>query len=228
MRPVERGSAPREYSHYGDAIGDLEERLGCYCSYCERHFPSELAVEHVSPKSLDEEREKDWTNFLLACKSCNSVKKAKPTNDNDFVWPDKDNTLRAIGYQPGGLIGTADGLSSELKDKAVELIDLVGLDRHPGQPPEKQPAERDARFANRELVWELAIRKFAALTRNDTDEMRETITDVAKGYGFFGVWMSVFKEDSDMRRRFFEAFVGTAANCFDGNWDDLPRPGGHL
>lgn len=52
MRPVERGDAPRIYRRYGDAIGDLEERLGTYCSYCERRLPVSLAVEHVVPKSL--------------------------------------------------------------------------------------------------------------------------------------------------------------------------------
>lgn len=52
MRPVERGSAPQAYTKYEDAIGDLEERLGIYCSYCERRLPVSLAVEHVVPKTL--------------------------------------------------------------------------------------------------------------------------------------------------------------------------------
>ena len=75
MRPVSRGAAPRTYSSYGDAIGDLEDRLGIYCSYCERRLPVSLAVEHMAPKSLHPDRELEWKNFLLGCTNCNSVKR---------------------------------------------------------------------------------------------------------------------------------------------------------
>lgn len=56
MRPVTRVIAPAIYKKYQDAIGDLEECFGLYCSYCERRFPALLAVEHVSPKSSDAAR----------------------------------------------------------------------------------------------------------------------------------------------------------------------------
>jgi 5-methylcytosine-specific restriction endonuclease McrA len=104
MRPVTRSAAPRTYTKYQDAIRDLENCFGCYCSYCERRFPACLAVEHVSPKSLDPGRETDWTNFLLGCVNCNSSKGATLTNDQAFLWPDKDNTLKAIEYKAGGLV----------------------------------------------------------------------------------------------------------------------------
>lgn len=86
MRPVERGPAPRTYTKYGDAIGDLEERLGIYCSYCERRLPISLAIEHVVPKDLHPELEVEWTNFLLACSNCNSVKGNKPVDIDDFIY----------------------------------------------------------------------------------------------------------------------------------------------
>jgi len=228
MRPVDRGAAPRKYTAYGDAVGDLEDRLGRYCSYCERRFPSQLAVEHVSPKSLDVGRETDWTNFLLACTSCNSVKGDTPTNDSDYVWPDKDNTLRAIDYKNGGLVEPVEGLVAELEVRARNLIELVGLDRHPGQPSSKRPAERDVRYMDREEVWTLAKNKLAALNKADSDELREAITDVAKGFGFFGVWMSVFQNDKNMRKRLIEAFTGTALDCFDGDGNFVERPGGNI
>ena len=57
MRPVNRGAPPRAYARYGEAIGDLEDRLGIYCSYCERRIPVGLAVEHKAPKSLHPEQE---------------------------------------------------------------------------------------------------------------------------------------------------------------------------
>ena len=39
MRPVEKGEAPEvTFQTYSDAESYLEERLGCYCSFCEFHI----------------------------------------------------------------------------------------------------------------------------------------------------------------------------------------------
>jgi uncharacterized protein (TIGR02646 family) len=228
MRPVERGNAPRAYSRYQDAIGDLEDCLDRYCSYCERRFQVSLAVEHVVPKSLDRTRERDWNNYLLSCVNCNSVKGTTPTNETDFFWPDRDNTLLALDYKPGGLVEAKATLTDAQRQKAEKLIDLVGLDRHPGQPVEKRPADRDQRYMDREMVWKLAMLKREALARSDNEDFRTVIADLARAEGFFSVWMSVFEADSDMRRRFFEGLIGTAKNCFDANWNCVSRPGGQL
>lgn len=228
MRPVTRINARRAYTKYQEAIGDLEDCFGCYCSYCERRFPACLAVEHVSPKSLDPARETDWTNFLLGCVNCNSSKGATPTNDQDFLWPDKDNTLKAIDYKAGGLVEPLSTLASQVKAKAVALIELTGLDRHPGQPSDKQPTDRDKRYVEREEKWKLAQLKREALRRNDNIDFREALVDLAKQSGFFGIWMAAFHDDSDMRRRLVEAFVGTARDCFEADWSLKTRTGGHI
>jgi len=228
MRPVERGRAPSTYSKYQDAIDDLVDRLDRYCSYCERRLPVNLAVEHMMPKSLDSAHERDWDNFLLGCGNCNSVKGKKPTNDTDFIWPDRDNTLRAFVYREGGLVEANATLPEELREKAEKLIDLVGLDRHRGQPTQKQPAERDKRYIQREEVWRLAERKREALARNNNEDFRTAVAELAQAEGFFSVWMSVFHDDPDMRRRFAEALKGTARNCFDANWNCVSRPGGQI
>jgi len=228
MRPVTRIAAPKTYMKYQDAIGDLENCFGCYCSYCERRFPACLAVEHVSPKSLDLARETDWTNFLLGCVNCNLSKGAKPTNDQDFLWPDKDNTLMAIEYSAGGLVEASSNLDPEVKTKAVRLIELVGLDRHPGQPLAKQPTDRDKRYVEREEKWKLAQLKRDALTRNNNNDFREALVDLAKESGFFGIWMAAFHDDSDMRRRLVDAYAGTARDCFEADWSLKSRAGGHI
>lgn len=228
MRPVNRGEPPEKYEQFQDAIGDLEDRLGTYCSYCERRLPAGLAVEHVVPKSYDEDRELDWSNFLLACGNCNSVKGKKITNDHDFVWPDRDNTLLGITYQDGGMLDVTEGLSEELKGKVKRLIDLVGLDRHPGQPRSKRPTDRDRRYMQREQVWRLAKRRHETLARMDCEDLRSLICDLAVAEGFFSVWMLVFHDDTDMRKRFAVAFTGTSAECFDHDWKSIPRPGGKL
>ena len=228
MRPVTRTPAPQVYTKYQDAIGDLENCFGRYCSYCERSLQIGLAVEHVVAKHLDRNRERDWTNFLLACGNCNSVKGTKPTNDTDFFWPDRDNTLLALMYTTGGLVKPSAALVGASRIKATNLIDLVGLDRHPGQPVGKRPAERDRRYMDREEVWALAKGKHDALARNDNEDFRVAIVDLAKASGFFSVWMSVFENDFDMRGRLVSALNGTAADCFDGTWKCVPRPGGQL
>lgn len=228
MRPVTRPTAPGVYGKYQDAIGDLENAFGCYCSYCEQRFPALLAVEHVSPKSLDAARETDWENFLLGCVNCNSRKGDTPTNLQDFIWPDKDNTLLALEYKEGGLIKSASGLSLAVQAKATALVELVGLDRHPGQPPGKKPTERDKRYKEREEIWRLARKKRDALTQNDNGDYREALVDLAKYSGFFGVWFHAFSGDVDMCTRLIEAFAGTAKDCFDENCSPQPRQGGHI
>lgn len=228
MRPVTRGGAPNVYAKYQDAIGDLEDCFGRYCSYCERRFPALLAVEHVSPKSSDAARATDWTNFLIGCVNCNSTKGHTPTNDQDFLWPDKDNTLTAIEYREGGLVQPASGLDPMIVPKAAALIDLVGLDRHPGQPAEKQPTDRDKRYLDREENWKLAQDMRVRLKRNDNEDYREALVNLAKTSGFFSIWIAAFDDDPDMRRRLVETHVGTARDCFENDWTLKPRAGGHI
>lgn len=228
MRPICRGPAPALYSKYQDAIGDLEACFGRYCSYCERRFPALLAVEHVSPKISDPARETDWTNFLIGCVNCNSVKSDKQTNDQDFLWPDKDNTLAAITYGVGGIVQPSPTLNSTIAPKAAALIELVGLDRHPGQPAAKQPSDRDRRYVEREEKWQLAERMRAILARNNNVDFRETIVSLARESGFFSIWLAAFHDDADMRRRLVEAHVGTAPDCFEADWSLKVRPGGRI
>lgn len=228
MRPVTRVAAPAIYGKYQDAIGDLETCFGFYCSYCERRFPALLAVEHVSPKCSDAARETDWTNFLLGCVNCNSTKGVTATNDQDFLWPDKDNTLKAIEYKAGGLVGPSAALSPHIVPKVVALIELVGLDRHPGQPPAKQPTDRDKRYLEREEKWQLAQLMRSRLAHNNNSDFRDTVVILAKESGFFSIWMAAFHGDPDMRRRLVEAHVGTATDCFEDDWSLKSRAGGHI
>jgi len=228
VRPIKRGVAPNKYGNYQDAIGDLENCFGYYCSYCERRFPALLAVEHVSPKSSDPTRATDWTNFLLGCVNCNSTKGDKPTNDQDFLWPDKDNTLIAIDYIEGGLVEPSLKLNPQIAPKADALIDLVGLDRHPGQPAAKQPTDRDKRYQEREEKWKLARVMRDKLTHNNTNDFRDVLVELAKQSGFFSIWIAAFHDDPDMRRRLVEAHVGTAGDCFEADWTLKTRVGGQI
>ncbi len=63
---------------WGNARADLIALLGQYCSYCGIPMRSVLHIEHVLPKSMFPEKMFEWSNFLLACPSCNSTKSNRP------------------------------------------------------------------------------------------------------------------------------------------------------
>ena len=225
MRPVERGAAPRDYANYRNAIGDLENRLGRYCSYCERRLPTSLAVEHMAPKSLHQEREVEWDNFLLGCTNCNSVKDDRDVPDDDILWPDRHNTMLALAYSPGGFVRLVAGLSPELRRRAQALIDLVGLDRH-GRHGGQQPARRDRRWEDREEAWataEACRGRFESL--GESEQARDLVIEAAKWHGFFSVWFAEFDRHVDVKLALIDAFPGTATSCFGQDGSLLNRPG---
>lgn len=224
MRPVEKGASPRRYDEYTHARPDLIGRLGEYCSYCEGRIQSGLAVEHVLPKEHNAALALDWDNFLLACTNCNSVKGDKNIHMEHCYWPHRDNTSCAFSYQEGGLVKVNPALSSVQQKKAQATLDLTGLQKKAGN----LSTASDRRWSNRREAWNVAQRSKTRLQSFDTPEMREQIVDNALARGFWSVWMTVFADDADMRRRFIQAFPGTCGACFDDDTNALPRPDGDL
>lgn len=227
MRPVERGNAPQTYTHYQDAGPDLQARIGDYCSYCERQIETNLAVEHIQPKSHVPTLVTEWSNFLLGCVNCNSSKGDTPVNPADHLWPDTDNTLLAFQYTHGGLVNPHVALSARLATKAQATITLAGLDKYPGNHG-KEPSAKDKRWLRRQQVWQLAEMNRTRLLTNDSPAVRELIVENAVARGMFSIWWTVFAGDTDMRRRFREAFTGTHGGCFDANEDLVARVGGQV
>ena len=203
MRPVDRGPWPVgddgqrvSFADYRHARAPLIKRLGEYCSYCERG--GDLHVEHVVPQSKCPRLETEWSNFLLGCVNCNSRK----SNDNDsrdeYLWPDRDDTFNAFMYRSGGRVTVNGDLDDAERAKACALYGLVGLGED-GSPT-------DRRRHKRREAWNLAER---VRGRIRDENSRALAIDVALGSGFFSVWMAVFHDDEDMRRRLVEAFPGT-------------------
>lgn len=219
MRPISKGDCPQEggvniaFVKYEYAREPLIKRLGEYCSYCEMHLEAGLAVEHKLPKGVTRYRhlEREWSNFLLACPNCNSTKLYKDIEEDELFWPDQHNTFYALEYSQGGGVSPNRSLSEAEAIKASRLISLVGLDKRAGN----LRTMSDRRWLNRQKAWDLAERKHTALQVTDTQELRETIADLAKSTGYFSVWMTVFANDSDMLQRIMEQFPGTARACFN-------------
>lgn len=232
MRPVERGPIPLDkaevplaLAHYRDARDSLIRRIGDYCSYCEVALNSSIDVEQVRPKKHNPFLERSWDNFLLGCDYCNPIKGDTDVVLADYYWPDSDNTFRVFDYavdQPPQIAGW---LSLPQRLIATRTLQLTGLDRLPGHP---DFSPRDRRWSKRREVWGVALLSLNNLEKQNTEETRRQIVLTAVSRGFFSVWMTVFQEDSDMRRRFIQAFAGTARGCFDAMGNPIPRPGGAI
>ena len=208
MRPVDRGprpqdenGRPRQFRPYRNAKADLLERLGGYCSYCER--PGDLHVEHVIPKFHRKDLEEEWTNFLLACVNCNSTKGDGNLSRDGYLWPDEDNTLAAFEYLPEGIVRVAGSLSERERARARRLSELVGLDRRPG----RDPRATDLRWRKRREAWRVAC--YARHRYQEDPDIVDLVIILAKANGFWSVWMTVFAEHSEVCDRLQKVFPGT-------------------
>lgn len=225
MRPVDKGTAPKKYKSYGDAQPDLIAAIGRFCSYCGRFIASAIHVEHKRPKRHYPSEELEWSNLLLSCGNCNSSKGYPRLRLSDYLWPDTDNTLRALEYLPGGIVRRRRHLTKRLRRKVENTIRLLGLDRHPGGY--RRPTNRDLRWEDRRSEWDKAVLFRRGLQERDTPRQRE-LAVAAAANGVFTIWWQVFEGDIDMRRRLRGVFVGTAAGCFDADECVVARAGGQV
>jgi uncharacterized protein (TIGR02646 family) len=223
MRPVRKGPSPisTPYSSYDKALNDLISRLGMYCSYCERRIASAIEVEHIQPKSLPQYAGLigTWSNFLLACKNCNSTKGKKNVVLSDVLLPDRDNTFAAFDYAEDGTVNVSQVASnSGLGQICADTLALTGLDKIPtlAMDTNQQIVLAD-RFTQRMDALLLAMECKEDLDLDPVSlGLRRNITRTARECGFFSIWMKVFTNDTDMRLRFIAEFPGTqAGQCFD-------------
>jgi hypothetical protein len=202
--PVRSDGQPVVFEKYQDAAPHLFERIGRYCSYCERNIPVSLAVEHKLPKLHHAQHEKTWTNFLLSCANCNSTKGTTDTANMALAWPDIDDTFSQVEYSRSGAVVPSKAQSLETQTKVQGLLDLVGLSR-----PPNRLGRTDHRFFDRLEVWSKAEASREDLLAQDTPNMRRAILRTAVLAGGYSIWMEVFASDQDMRQALCDAFPGT-------------------
>lgn len=218
MRAVDKGTHPTDmaghsvaFTHYEDAALYLKERLGRFCSYCERKIPTGLAVEHVMPKSLAPHLEKAWENLLLACANCNSSKGSQWTERGDCLWPDTDDTFAAFVYEPSGAIKPLPALDSDGRQKASTLLELVGLDKSPDNAPAADYRHKDRLEQWRKAEAALAMLgmmmgKTPAKPNELEDFQSRLIEQVTDGYS---IWATVFRSDLTIVAALAKKFPGT-------------------
>lgn len=216
MRPVNRGRNATVYSKYEDAKQDLVNRLGCYCSYCERRIATLLAVEHIQPKARPEyaHLEKVWDNFLLGCTNCNSAKSKKPVDLGSYLMPDRDNTFSAFAYDDLGMVNPAAGLSPELRKMAEDTCELVALNRMEHEEWDEYVVfSALERVGQRVQAWNQAREALTDYQAGRTAPRR--IAAEAASCGFFSIWMAAFENHPEVRRELISTFPNTATDCFD-------------
>ena len=216
MRCVERGPAPHDeaglpvdFAQYQDAAPYLKQRLGRYCSFCERVVRVSLAVEHKLPKRHHPDLERSWDNFLLACGNCNSMKGTQVAGVTEVLWPDSDDTFGALEYLESGRIQPRHAPAVNTEACAAATLRLVGLDR------ELFSSNTDHRWIDRLEVWSQAVASREQVMANDTPALRRLVTDSAAAIGGFSIWMEVFRDDPAMRQALCKRFPGTALRSPD-------------
>ncbi len=227
MRPVDKGTSPyTSIKDYADALPYLENRIGIYCSYCElplRHTPH---VEHKESKNSGGALT-NWDNLLLACVYCNSRKleQIKVGHANLCIWPDKNNTFLAYNYENGMPVLNDTYLSTldqNIYDKAKKLFDIIVLDNIPSNPKDK-----DRRWKHRLETLGIAkesLHDWVILKETEYKDLSiNNIRRCAVSSGFFSVWMTVFRNEVEIKNLIIEVFMGTAKDCFDANGNPLRR-----
>lgn len=222
MRPVTRQVPLQQvFREHREAFPFLVAHWGAYCNYCERRLETHLAIEHIQPQDSNPLLALKWENFLLACTNCNSCKSNKPINQNNYLWPDRNNTLRAYFYK-SGVINNALKADHPAHKLADDLMHLVGLDKIPGNKG-REPTDADFRWRFRQETEDKANDAKNDLLSSDSPLLRKYIVKEAVECGGFSIWFAAFSEDADMCERLIAAYPGTARDCF-ASGRAIPRP----
>lgn len=215
-------------------VPQMSEKAKQFADATERYFsllqqPAE--AETSSLHDAEAEYRKAAERFsanpgLSAVTNCNSVKGDKDVADDETLWPDRDNAMIAIEYSKGGFVRVVDSLDPPIKTMARKLVTLIGLDRH-GAREWPNPATRDRRWLQRDEVWAEAEKLLDIYKDLGASEaVKKLVIDVAKGYGFFSIWIELFSDHPEILHGLIESFPGTAANCFDPDGSPINRPNG--
>lgn len=162
-------------------------------TYCERQLATGWEVEHIQPKDVDANAhlESAWSNFLIACKNCNTCKGTKNPALADWLIPDRDNTFRAFRYLEDGIVEAVPGpffIHASLTISTLNLNkEIHGVVNDAGilQALDKRTQRMDA--------WILAKRWRAKWDARPTRDNEDSINDLALATGSFSIWMAAFQ-----------------------------------
>lgn len=219
MRPITKGEWPTYgkekdkkylFNDWKRAIKHLKERTGDYCHLCEMRVNNCLAIEHIESRDGHIELESDWDNFLLACTSCNSNKKAKPLTApyrEHYYWPHLNNTLLAFFSPVDGsdacLVRPQDELSAEQLKRAKATIELYELDKRV-----TSSGDSDNRFIERMKATKTAIDLF--LKYEESQASISKIVDMAKTTDSSSIGLSILEHGKIQKQAAISTIVNFA------------------
>jgi uncharacterized protein (TIGR02646 family) len=210
----------KQVSKYTQWRKDMINNYGYYCAYCNMPLKHSLQVEHVQPKSLEPSLALRWDNLVLACGPCNVVKSNQLVSSKTHYLPDVHNTHMLYTFPPDGTATVKHGLRPAQRAKALRTLNLVKLD---GKPTgvEATDLRQDLRKEVHEIAEEV-LDDYLALANTRAARL---IGRTAAGYGFFSIWLEVFKDYPEVISKIILFHKGTALNCFDpaNNYAPLNR-----
>ena len=206
-----------EYKDYGKARKVLLANFGNYCSYCETYLANGalFQTEHIQPKGLPQyaSLKTKWNNFLLSCATCNIKKGDDNVKYEEIHLPHKNNTLLSLVYKEAGVVEVNSNIPPTSQAHAQALVNLLKLD----QPD----SETDFRRDMRRKAWDRAMMYLKLYEAGDY-ELNAMIADI-KERSCWSIWFTVFKEHREVREALVEQFPGTSRECFDGDFNPIPR-----
>ncbi len=213
MRPINKGTAPTVYTKYSEAKDDLRDKLGNYCSYCEMNISNGMDIEHISPKSKNDDLINNWDNLLIACKVCNRIKSDNNENRIGYIFPDTHNTAYAYKYAKTK-VSVNESLVEDENVLAQATIDLVDINRKKDSTNRK-----DDRYVARLVEWEKAIDSLKDYESNSCDEVLRQIGRTPSG--FISSWLTVFKDHIEVKKEILSKTLGTDYRCFDDDFNPV-------
>ena len=223
MRCIDKGTAPATYTYYKHARNDLAKRIGWICCYCEMPVNNMIEVEHVHPVANGGDA-LSWDNFLLSCRYCNGVKSNRNPGRNGYLWPDADNTVIAFSYSENNIIEPSTELPGPIYEMANKTIELLGLDRRPGN--KNEPTNADLRWIRRTEIWGIIDESYNDWLNNKTLAFARQIAKTAVASGFYSYWIKKFREENIVLNEMHREFPNTYLPQYNAQGDLMLRANG--
>lgn len=237
MRPVRNVQQGPKLKDHKNAKPGLIDAMGEFCAYCERQVDAaDLDVEHIKPQKAHGKLSLVWSNFLLACSSCNTYKRHYQGANRQVgiiknqAWPHLDNTFSAYTYDQHGRITVSTSLASvPQQEMARRTLEMAGLDKTPAVDASYKALGLIYDITSRrEKAWKKAQIALITYRQNQTNEQRQSILNQAEETGFFSIWMHIFAAYPDVKNSLISIFKAVPS-CFDHQGNQVtPRAPGRI
>ena len=211
---------------YKEALYPLKNRVGNYCCYCERKYPSHLAVEHKCPKDIKDNWNLilDWKNFLISCSTCNSKKNSKEyrcitkSNVGTILFPDQDDTYHIFLYNEKNNYSAtlnADFINQPLYYlKARQTLRMLKLNECDDiSDSATRCYERRAKAITAGILSQI-------IQRDGIQEIFKGLIESEVKEGCWSIWMRQFEHIPEIKEIILFAVPNTAVEYFiDNYWE---------